>query len=413
MSSIDFSMERFLFNINTLTELGDEIAAPNDFNRSVKSTLYMIMGSVFASKGVVYKYDHDKKILYPIASKGIDSIREVALKLTDGEINEFVKYNKPLDTKSDNPLLPLFSTARAELEKFGTRIITIMAVRNELIGIIAVNDKFSGEEYTVYDFQLLSVMAQHMAFNIHNHSLLTKLMHKYNENKDIYENLKRVYQDTIIAFATAIDAKDAYTKGHSYRVSAYGSALAREMGWANEDIESVRVAGLVHDIGKLAIDKSIINKVGQLVESERQELFSHPIIGYDILSKVKFPWKSIPAITRNHHEKIDGSGYPDRLKEFEIPTGAKIIALVDSFDAMTTNRPYRPKLPFATATEEIKKNCGKQFDADIAHTFASLMYKEVLKKSGSPAIISHLSDHVDPLLLSKFIESFEVHAVPI
>lgn len=361
---MDINLEKFLFNLNTLAELGEEMASPKGFDNSVKSALYMVMGSFFASKGIIFGYDRDKKIFSPLASKGVGNANEVTLQLPEEVIKEFVKYNRPFDVKSDDPIVSVLGPARAELEKFHARIIVFLIVSDELLGLISINDKFSGEEYTAYDFQLLSVMAQHISFSFYSHSLLKRLMHKYSENKNLCENLVCAYYDTIHAFAAAIDAKDAYTRGHSYRVSSYSSALAREMGLFKEEVEGIRIAGLLHDIGKVAVDKSIINKASSLTKYEWSELYSHPVVGYEILSKIKFPWKGIPITTRNHHERIDGSGYPDRLKKLNIPMGARIMALVDAFDAMTTDRPYRRRLTFMEAMDQIKENLNKQFDPD-------------------------------------------------
>lgn len=405
MTDKDPTVERFLFNLNTLGELGEEICSPKDFNMVIKSALYMVMGSFFASKGVIFKYDSEKKIFFPVVSKGIDNVGGITLRLTDEAMRAFVQYNKPLDIKGSSQMLSYLVPARAELTKFGARIIVFLVVGDELIGALSINDKFSGEGYTDYDFQLLSVMSQHLSFSLHNHSLLIKLMHKYNENKELYENLLQAYYNTISSFATAIDAKDAYTKGHSHRVSAYSSALAREMGWSDDDVEGIRVAGLLHDIGKLAVDKTIINKPSSLTNFEWGELYSHPVIGYEILSKIKFPWKSIPLITRNHHEKVDGNGYPDKLRKSEIPIGARIMGLVDAFDAMTTDRPYRSRRSFVDAMNELKINCNKQFDTDIAHSFITVVRKEVLELN-SPSIIPLLQERLEVAAINKLHECF-------
>ena len=405
MTEKDLTVERFLFNLNTLGELGEEISSPKDFNRIIKSALYMVMGSFFASKGIIFKYDPLQKIFFPVVSKGVDNVVGITLRLADEAIGAFVRYNKPLDLKGSSPMLSYFSPVRTELAKFGARIMVFLIIGSELIGALSINDKFSGEGYTDYDFQLLSIMSQHLSYSLHNHSLMVKLMHKYNENKELYENLRQAYYNTIHSFATAIDAKDAYTKGHSHRVSAYCSALAREMGWPEDDIEGIRVAGLLHDIGKLAVDKTIINKSSALTNFELGELYSHPVVGYDILSKIKFPWESIPLMTRNHHEKVDGNGYPDKLKKSEIPIGARMMSLVDAFDAMTTNRPYRSRRSFAEAINELKNHCNEQFDTDIAYTFVTAVRKEVLELN-SPSIILHLHELLDITAIDKLLEHF-------
>lgn len=406
MVKLDISMERLLFNLNTLAELGEEITSHKDFTRVVKSALYMVMGSFSASRGVIFQYEPRDGRFSPIASKGLGDVRGVNFKLAPEAMRRFIGHNKPIDLKNDTEYAALLGGAREELEKVGARIVAFLVVKDEVMGLITINEKFSGEEYSVYDFQLLSVMAQHIAFSLQGHTLLMRLMHKFNENKGLYDNLRRIYYDTIHAFAAAIDAKDAYTKGHSHRVSAYCSVLAREMGWSSDEIEGIRISGLLHDIGKIAIDKSIINKVTPLTSNESRELNSHPVVGYEILSRIKFPWKGIPIMTRNHHEKVDGSGYPDRLKKDEIPIGARIMALVDAFDAMTTDRPYRPRLSFKEAMDEVKGSLGKQFDPDVAQPFVSVIRKEVVGAVENPSIVPLLQEHLDSVTIERLLAGF-------
>lgn len=403
---MDLSLEKLLFNLNTLAELGEEITSPKDFTRVVKSSLFMVMGSFFVSKGAIFQFDPDRKVFHPIASKGVGDVKGLCFTVDDLALREFAKHGKPVDVAGRDYPANLLGPARAGLEKIGARLIAWLVVKDEILGMIAINEKFSGEAFTVYDNQLLSVMAQHIAFSLHSHSLLMKLMNKYNENQALYNNLRRIYYDTIHAFAASIDAKDAYTRGHSHRVSAYSAVLAREMGWDCDDIEGIRIAGLLHDIGKIAIDKSIINKASPLTSNECRELNSHPVVGYEILSKIKFPWKGVPMMTRNHHEKVDGTGYPDRLSRSDIPIGARIMSLVDAFDAMTTDRPYRPRLSFKEAMEEVRENFGKQFDPDVIRPFLSVIKKEVLGEVDSPSIIPLLQEQLDSVSVERLLASF-------
>lgn len=406
MLDLDLSLERLLFNLNTLAELGEEITSPKDFTRVVKSSLFMVMGSFSASKGVIFQHDQEKNIFLPIASKGLGDIQGLEFSLPKDSASAIVRCCKPINIAGDDPVKKVLGQAGEILEKLDTRVVAFLVVKDELLGLIAINEKFSGEDFNVYDFRLLSVMAQHISFSLHSHSLLMKLMRKYTENKGLYENLRRIYYDTIHAFAASIDAKDAYTKGHSHRVSAYCTVVAREMGWGDEDIEGIRIAGLLHDIGKIAVDKSIINKASPLTSNECKELNSHPVIGYEILSKIKFPWKGVPLMTRNHHEKVDGSGYPDRLKKNEIPMGARIMALVDAFDAMTTDRPYRPRLSFREAMDEVRENFDLQFDPDVIHPFLNVIIKEVTGEVENPSIVPLLQEHLDSSTIARLLDGF-------
>jgi putative nucleotidyltransferase with HDIG domain len=403
MLSTELRLDRFLFNLNALAELGEETTSPKEFQRVVKSALYMVMGTFSSSKGAILRYDNEKKSMRTIVTKGLAGVGEdFEIGFDEGAAKKMFERGRPLDIRACR--LP--EAMGAELEKAGLSIITPLVVKDEFLGLLSINDKLSGEEFTEYDFRLLSAMAQHIAVSLHSQSLLKKLIHKYNENKVLYENLRQIYYDTVHAFAAAIDAKDAYTKGHSHRVSAYCSTLAREMGLGDDEVEGIRIAGLLHDIGKIAIDKTIINKPTPLTDNESMELSSHPVVGYDILSKVKFPWKGIQRMIRNHHEKLDGTGYPDRLLKSRIPLGAKMMALVDAFDAMTTDRPYRRRLSLMDVMVEIKENLGRQFDPVITRSFLSVIRKEVAGEVAHPAIIPHLVERVDLKTINMLLKSF-------
>ncbi len=408
MVEMDVSLDRLRFNLNTLADLGEEITSDKDFGRVIKSSLLMVMGSFSASKGAIFRYELGSRegCFTAIADKGLGTMDGVSLRLSASAMTHFAADSRPVDiTGADGAAAPL-GTARATLERLGLKAVAFLAVKNELLGMVAINERIGGEPHTPYDFQLFSVMAQNISFSLHSHSLLTKLMHKYSENKALYNNLRHVYYDTVLAFATAIDAKDSYTKGHSHRVSAYSAALSREMGWSDMDVEGIRIGGLLHDIGKITVDKTIINKASPLSSNEFRELNSHPIVGYDILSKIKFPWSGIPKMTRSHHERMDGSGYPDRLTREEISTGAKIVSLMDAFDAMTTDRPYRPRLSFREAMKEVRDNFGKQFDPEVVDSFVSIIRKEINGEADSPSIVPLLHEELDFDAVREILDSF-------
>lgn len=391
---IDSRLERLLFNLDALAELGEELTSPKDFYRIVRASLYMIMGTFSASKGIIFQFDHEKKIIRAIASKGIGNINDIVIPLNEKVIQGFIRFKNHIDIDdTDNKVvLSFIDVIRADLRNIGMKILMPLVVRDNFLGFISIGRKFSGEDYSKDDFRLLSVMAHHIGVSLHSHSLLKKLMYKYDENKRLYENLSQSYYDTIHAFAAAIDAKDTYTTGHSHRVSIYCSAIAKEMTKSYEEMEGMRIGGLLHDIGKIAIDRSVINKASRLTKAELIELNSHSVIGYEILSKVKLPWIGIPQMARNHHERIDGKGYPDGLKNNQIPLESKIMSLADSFDAMTTDRPYRPALTAKQVLLEFKKNCDKQFDRDVFHSFFSILWKEAHEET-KPVIMSVLPNN--------------------
>jgi PAS domain S-box-containing protein/putative nucleotidyltransferase with HDIG domain len=187
-----------------------------------------------------------------------------------------------------------------------------------------------------------------------------------------YKELKELFNSLILSFVNAMDAKSPWTKGHSERVTRYAISIAKEMGLKERDIENLRIAAFLHDIGKIGTYDVVLDKPGKLTEEEFQLIRIHPIKGAEILKPVRQLQELLPII-RHHHERMDGKGYPDGLKGEEIPLLSRIIALADSFDSMTSNRPYRPAPPIEYAISEIKTCSGTQFDPQASEAFLRVM----------------------------------------
>ncbi len=181
--------------------------------------------------------------------------------------------------------------------------------------------------------------------------------------------LKRFFEksrlhDVIECLTTALDAKDPYTSGHSNRVANMTFDIAKYMGLKGSKLETIHLAAHLHDIGKIGISENVLNKVGKLLPEEWAEVKKHPEIGYNILSKSQY-MKEVSKIVLHHHERWDGKGYPYGLKSTEIPLGSRIIAVADSIDAMTYDRPYRPAMSWKECKNEIILNRGIQFDPAV------------------------------------------------
>jgi putative nucleotidyltransferase with HDIG domain len=178
------------------------------------------------------------------------------------------------------------------------------------------------------------------------------------------ESMSRTWEQTIEVLATAAETRDPYTAGHQRNVSVLSEAIAMELGLDGDRIHSIRMAGLVHDIGKINVPAEILSKPGALGEVEFALIRTHPEIGYEIMKNIELPWRLADMI-RQHHERMDGSGYPDGLKGDDILLEARIIAVADVVEAMSSHRPYRASLGVESALEEIEKNRGSRYDADV------------------------------------------------
>ena len=192
---------------------------------------------------------------------------------------------------------------------------------------------------------------------------------------ELYTKMRKVYLDTIRALAAAIDAKDPYTKGHSERVAETSIALAQELNLSDKDIENIEYTALLHDIGKIGITDNILGKKSSLTDKEFDKIKEHTVMGAKIIEPVDFLKNSYKAIY-HHHEKYNGKGYPDGLKEKDIPLLARIIAVADAYDAMGSDRPYRKKLNKDKILNELKDQAGKQFDPEIVKALLSILGRE-------------------------------------
>jgi PAS domain S-box-containing protein/putative nucleotidyltransferase with HDIG domain len=187
-----------------------------------------------------------------------------------------------------------------------------------------------------------------------------------------YQELKGLYEGLIHSFVNAMDAKSPWTKGHSERVTSYATAIAKAMGLNDNEIETLRIASLLHDIGKIGTYDVILDKPGRLTNEEFSLVKTHPVKGEEILKPIK-QLQNILSIVRSHHERLDGNGYPDKLKGMEIPFMARIITVADSFDSMTSDRPYRPSPGKDYAISELKKYRGIQFDIQVVDAFLQVL----------------------------------------
>ncbi len=236
-----------------------------------------------------------------------------------------------------------------------------LVVHDRFLGVIQMANKIGRGGFTSEDLDLLKILSGQIAFVI--------------QNANLFQNLQSAYINTLGALTSAIDAKDSYTHGHSERVTELSVMLGREIAISSEELENLRIAGLLHDIGKIGIPEGILNKPGRLTDEEFEIIKSHPDLGVRILKKVEFLHPIIPFIL-HHHERFDGRGYPAGLAGDRIPLCARIITVADTYDAMTSDRPYRKALDQQTALEEVLRCKGTQFDPQVAEAFVKLMNRQ-------------------------------------
>jgi putative nucleotidyltransferase with HDIG domain len=371
-------LRKMLHNLGALTDLGAEISSTHNFNEVIRTSLHTLLGTLAIPKGAVTRLAQRPRQLRVIASKGIsDSIGQKIL-IGRREVEELQSQARSFDLSLDLNGLKHFVDSNGEfLKRLRASIAVPMVVAGELEGVIFLSRKFNGNAFTDEDIDIVNTITRHIGIAFYNHKLLVSLRRKAEENRRLYKGMRQMYLDTIRAFGAAIDLKDTYTKGHSDRVARYAEGIAREMGISGDALERIGVAGYLHDIGKIVVDRSIINNPHPLNEKEYHELNRHVTTGYEILSNINHPWKEIAYLTKCHHEKVDGTGYPQGLQGDEIPLGSKIVTVADSFDAMMTDRPYRARLTLANALAELRRQTNKQFAKEVVAAFCRLLLREI------------------------------------
>jgi putative nucleotidyltransferase with HDIG domain len=241
-------------------------------------------------------------------------------------------------------------------------LIRLVGEDRKTIGVVGILPEKEPRKEKV---QLLSILSRQASAAVSNHHLHSRV-HLQNQQ------LEEAYMQTIETLRYAVETKDKETRGHSERVSSLAAAIAQTLGMPEEQVQLIRTAGLFHDIGKIGVRDSILLKNGPLTVDEFREIQNHPAMGENILVAYD-PLKEILPIIRSHHERYDGTGYPDKLAGESICLGARIIAVADSFDAMISNRTYRSGLGFEKTVQELQKGKNAQFDPMIVDAFTRMI----------------------------------------
>lgn len=279
------------------------------------------------------------------------------------------------DTRSDDRHLK-------SVDKYtGMELLSIMSVplttKGNVIGVLQVVDIGKGR-FDNSHLSLLEALGASAAVAIENASLYKRAQQEIEERASVEANLQRTLSVmrksldvTIQAMAMTVERRDPYTAGHQRRVADLARAIATEMGLSEEQIDGIRIAGSIHDIGKISVPAEILSKPGSLSDKEFALIQDHPQIGFDILKEMEFPWP-IAKIVRQHHEKLDGSGYPLGIKGEDILLEAKIITVADVVEAMGSHRPYRPSLGIEKALGHVKRERGVLYDEKVVNACLSL-----------------------------------------
>ncbi len=302
-------------------------------------------------------FDEEKEELYfdvALGEKGA-KIKSIRLKLGQG-IAGWVALNRQALIINDVQKDPRFYKSADEASGFITRNMVCVPVisKGKLLGVMQAINKI-GSDFDEYDLELLSAVGAQVAVAI--------------DNARLHEELKHMFYDMTLALAETIERRDKYIGGHVKRVMEYSVATAIKMGLDKETVEHVKLAAILHDIGKICIKDAILFKEKRLSEAEIKIMQKHVIYGAEILSNIKNIPKEVIWGVKYHHEHLDGSGYPEGLKGDEIPLVARVIAVPNAFDGMVAGRPYAPFLTVEKAIDEIREKSGIYYDPIVVESF--------------------------------------------
>ena len=368
---------KLIHAFGALAELGQEITNKNNFQETIRTSLHLISGALGIMRGAVGRFSKFGHELNMLAVRGLGDDFPLSMSLTFEDERQFLTNGiEPIDVRQAK-VLPFFQVYDESFEKRRLELFVPLVVRDEIVGALFLGEKATGETYTSYEKEIICAMGQHIGVAIAQRNLMAEIERHAEENRKLFDEMRSTYHDTVKAFAAAIDCKDKYTEGHSVRVGKFTEIIANELGWDADQTEGAAVAGYLHDVGKLTVERKIINAPYRINAKESAELNKHPGVGYEILQPIHHPYTDVPLAAKYHHERLDGRGYPDGLFDREIPYIAKIVTLADSFDAMTTDRPYKARRPAKEVVEDLAGNAGRQFSPEIVTAFLGGMLNEL------------------------------------
>ncbi|MFZ5822444.1 MAG: HD domain-containing phosphohydrolase [Chloroflexota bacterium] len=362
--------------LKTLVEMGHVINSSLGLDRVLEQVMDSLIALVQAERGFLVLRDETGELKVRMA-RGIDQIDldAEAFALSRTIVQKVVSSGEPVLTTNAQED-PRFGMEASVVSLQLRSILCVpMKLKDEIIGVMFVDNRIHTGVFKDGDLELLSAFADQAAMAINNARLFDQLQAANRDLEAANTELQIAYEATLQGWVRALDLRDKETEGHTQRVTALTQELAREMGLADEELIHIKRGALLHDIGKMGIPDGILLKPGDLTPKERELMQQHPDLAYEMLSPIEFLKPAI-AIPYCHHEKWDGSGYPRGLRGEQIPLSARIFSVVDVWDALTSDRPYRKPLPLEEVRQYIGKQAGTHFDPHIVGVFLQMQAQQ-------------------------------------
>lgn len=359
--------------LTTLMNTASNLAASGDLRNLILGTLKAAVHDLGAHAGIVcLTSEEDRGLLITEAAYAVqgDFFFPVVLGIGEGVSGYVAKMGQPITLTAQGdevldcdgiglPVKAAFSVPLVNREFSGTGV----ASSESIIGSMTLINSEYSEGLDSEELDLLQSLSSLLANAIHNARM--------------EERSRATFLRTLESLATALEARDDYTRGHSQRVCDLSVMIGSKLGLMPDALEELRIGTILHDIGKIGVPDAILNKPGRLSNEEFQFMKSHPVIGYEICRPLMLS-EGVLMIIRNHHEKLDGSGYPDGLKGGELPLSLRIVCVADAFDAMSSRRPYRGVMDMRHVMGELSKGAGVQFDPVVVEALKDLLYANEL-----------------------------------
>ncbi|MBN2408054.1 MAG: GAF domain-containing protein [Elusimicrobia bacterium] len=353
--------------LSMILKFSSQISSSSDIQEIVKIIADWTNKILESDRCSVYLLDEEKKELYNWVSHGLKS-REIRLPFNIGLAGHALKTGKVINVKNayrDRR----FNRSIDKKTGYKSKAVLCMPLKNqkgEKIGVFEVLNKKSGY-FTKQDEEILGLLAKQAAAAI--------------ENAKLYIEIKKTFISFIDTLSETLDARDPMTAGHSRRVCKYAVLVAKKLGYSKDKMEAIKYAALLHDLGKIGVKESILQKPTKLTREEFAHIQTHTLVTRKILEQTYLQpqYRDLPLIAASHHENVDGTGYPDKLKGHQIPEMAKIIAIVDVFDAFTYKRQYSTPVSIEKAVDLLEQNRDTKFDSYFLDVFLGLEVYDILK----------------------------------
>jgi putative nucleotidyltransferase with HDIG domain len=389
------NFRRLLRTVEALSDLGPELTAERDFPQTARTMLSALLQAAGAREAVLFIFNDKPSMLTSVVSEGFALMPEPAIiPLLPKHVHALLSARTAIVLTPGHSEVYLSSNGNVAPELF--KCLAPLRVGGKLVGLLALGRREGEAIYDDEDLDALELLCSYVALALHNHMLSQNLAHRVSENLRLLASLHGFYDTALEAFAAAIDVKHVNIHGHSIRVGRYASAIGEAMGLDPVDIAALRSAGYLHDIGKVAVDKRLFGKPTSLDADEFREMADHTIVGHKIVSGVEFPWPRIPEIVRWHHERGDGTGYPDALVMQDVPMQVRIVGLADTFDAMTSERPYREPLSVGSTLSEIVRLAPQKFDPNAVQALLVQIRREAVGSVRTSLLEDRLPVNIAP-----------------